>query len=70
MNILPQPPEWDYGSEQLLIQREDRPRLMSQKTREKSVKKHPLFEQRSCEFGRFSCSSVNFVISEGRVKLA
>ena len=29
----------------------DRPRLVSQKTREKSVKKHPLFEPQSGELG-------------------
>jgi len=26
-----------------------------------------LFEQRSCEFGRFSCSSVNFLSEAGAV---
>ncbi len=32
---------------------------MSHRTKEKSVKKYPLFEQRSCEFGDFSFSTAN-----------
>ena len=45
----------------------DRPRLMSQKTREKSVKKHPLFEPQSGEFGGFSFLNVSFLSEAGAV---
>ena len=42
------------------VLRADRPRLVSQKTREKSVKKHPLFEPQSGEFGGFSFLNASF----------
>jgi ABC-type cobalt transport system substrate-binding protein len=40
---------------------------MSQKTREKSVKKHPLFEPQSGEFGGFSFLSASFLSEAGVV---
>ena len=49
------------------VLRADRPRLVSQKTREKSVKKHPLFEPQSGEFGGFSFSNVSFLSEAGGV---
>jgi len=45
----------------------DRPRLVSQKTREKSVKKHPLFEPQGGEFGGFSFSNASFLSEAGVV---
>jgi|BioPla2DNA2_1021312.scaffolds.fasta_scaffold157420_2 hypothetical protein len=45
----------------------DRPRLVSQKTREKSVKKHPLFEPQSGEFGGFSFLNASFLSEAGVV---
>ena len=49
------------------VLRADRPRLMSQKTREKSVKKHPLFEPQSGEFGGFSFLNASFLSEAGAV---
>jgi len=40
---------------------------VSQKTREKSVKKHPLFEPQSGEFGGFSFLNVSFLSEAGAV---
>jgi len=40
---------------------------MSQKTSEKSVKKYPLFESQSGEFGGFSFSSASFLSEAGTV---
>ena len=49
------------------VLRTDRPRLVNQKTREKSVKKHPLFEPQSGEFGGFSFLNVSFLSEAGAV---
>jgi len=49
------------------VLRADRPRLVSQKTREKSIKKHPLFEPQSGEFGGFSFSNASFLSEAGGV---
>jgi ABC-type cobalt transport system substrate-binding protein len=40
---------------------------VSQKTREKSVKKHPLFEPQSGEFGGFSFLNASFLSEAGVV---
>jgi hypothetical protein len=40
---------------------------VSQKTREKSVKKHPLFEPQSGEFGGFSFLNASFLSEAGAV---
>jgi len=40
---------------------------VSKKTREKSVKKHPLFEPQSGEFGGFSFLNVSFLSEAGAV---